>query len=126
MAFVISAGLAALAGGSFAYSTIGYYPNYPFGVTWTFDAILVVFLGGLGTIVGPLVGASFFVIGRDIIPETLIGLQPVVFGVLFILVVLMLPGGIVEGWQRIFRSVSPRGAPPPKQKTGESTGKELV
>jgi branched-chain amino acid transport system permease protein len=129
LAFVVSAALAALAGGTFAFSTVGYYPSYPFHVVWTFDAILVVFIGGLGTIAGPLVGAAFYVIGREVLPESLIGLQPVLFGLLFISVVLLLPGGIVEGWQRILRS---RGRPThdhPPTKTGEpeaTRGKELV
>lgn len=129
LAFVVSAALAALVGGTFAISTVGYYPNYPFHVVWTFDAILVVFIGGLGTIVGPLIGSAFYVIGREVLPESLIGFQPVLFGLLFITVVLLLPGGMVEGWQRIFRK---RGRPtgdPPLPNTGEpgiTRGKELV
>jgi branched-chain amino acid transport system permease protein len=129
LAFVVSAAMAALAGGTFAFSTIGYYPSYPFHVEWTFEAILVVFIGGLGTIAGPLVGSAFFVIGRNVLPEGILGFQPVLFGLLFISVVLLLPGGIVEGWQRIFRT---RGGPseglsaPTREQTGETKGKELV
>jgi branched-chain amino acid transport system permease protein len=130
LAFVVSAAMAALAGGTFAYSTIGYYPSYPFHVEWTFEAILVVFIGGLGTIAGPLVGSAFFVIGRNVLPEGILGFQPVLFGLLFISVVLLLPGGIVEGWQRMVRS----GKGPPEglsgsddmEETGETKGKELV
>ena len=100
-AFVISAALAALAGGSFAYFSVSYYPNFPFSVVWTFEAITVVFIGGLGTIAGPVVGSAFFVILRDTLPSNIAEFQVVMFGVLFILVVLLLPGGLVEGGQKL-------------------------
>ena len=106
LALVISAALAALAGGVFAFSTVGYYPNYPFHVVWTFEAILVTFIGGLGSIAGPVIGSMFFVVGRTSLPHALVGIQPVVFGVLFIIVVLVLPGGIVEGSKKAFTWVS--------------------
>ncbi|HEU4319853.1 MAG TPA: branched-chain amino acid ABC transporter permease [Acidimicrobiia bacterium] len=114
-AFVISAALAALAGASFAYFSVSYYPNFPFSVVWTFEAITVVFIGGLGTIAGPLVGSAFFVILRDTLPSGIQELQVVLFGVLFILVVLLLPGGLVEGGQRLLAALSRKGPAPPAQ-----------
>jgi branched-chain amino acid transport system permease protein len=113
LAFVISAVLAALAGSVFGYFSASYYPQFPFSVVWTFEAITVVFVGGVGTIVGPLIGSLFFVVGRDLLNSTFPELQVVVFGVLFILVVLVLPGGFVEGGQKIFRLVSRRTANQP-------------
>jgi hypothetical protein len=68
IAFVISASLAAVAGSAFAYFNASYFPNFPFSVVWTFEAILVVFIGGIGTVVGPILGSVFFVIGRDALP----------------------------------------------------------
>jgi len=41
IAFVTSAALASLAGSAFAYFSVSYYPNFPFSVVWTFEAILV-------------------------------------------------------------------------------------
>lgn len=109
MAFVISATLAALAGAAFGYFSVSYYPQFPFGVVWTFEAITIVFVGGVGTVIGPLVGSIFFVAGRDMLSSTFPELQVVTFGVLFILVVLLLPGGFVEGGRRLFEMVSQRG-----------------
>ncbi|MGD2042702.1 MAG: branched-chain amino acid ABC transporter permease [Acidimicrobiia bacterium] len=118
MAFVISAALAALAGASFAYFSVSYYPNFPFSVVWTFEAITVVFIGGLGTIVGPVVGSAFFVILRNVLPSNIEEFQVVLFGVLFILVVLLLPGGLVEGGQRLIGRLSRNDTPP---STGNDT-----
>ncbi|HEX9643095.1 MAG TPA: branched-chain amino acid ABC transporter permease [Acidimicrobiia bacterium] len=101
VAFVMSGALAGLAGASFAYFSVSYYPNFPFHVVWTFEAILAVFIGGVGTIAGPVIGAAFFVVGRDTLPSGIGEFQVVMFGVLFIVVVLRLPGGIVEGAERL-------------------------
>lgn len=131
-AFVISAILAALAGAAFGFFSVSYYPEFPFSVIWTFEAINIVFVGGVGTILGPLVGSIFFVAGRDTLSSTFPELQVVTFGVLFILVVLLLPGGFVEGGQRLYALVSRRGADSNKEtetdrETGEQRGgKERV
>jgi branched-chain amino acid transport system permease protein len=100
-AFVISAALAALAGGAFAYFSVSYFPNFAFSVIWTFEAILVVFIGGIGTIIGPLLGSIFFIVGRDLMPTDVGELQVVFFGLLFIVVVLLLPGGLTEAAERL-------------------------
>lgn len=98
-AFAISASLAALAGSAFAYFSVSYYPSFPFTAVWSFEIILVAFVGGIGTIVGPLIGSAFFVLGRDQLAGSFEGFQVVAFGVLFIVVVLLVPGGMVEGAQ---------------------------
>ena len=120
-AFVLSAGLAALAGGAFAYFFISYYPVYPFTVVWSFDAILVTFIGGFGTIVGPIIGSVFFVIVRDALSGYLAEFQVVGFGVLFILVVILFPGGIVEAGRRLAARMSPRGIEDPDKEREETT-----
>jgi branched-chain amino acid transport system permease protein len=100
IAFTISAALAGLAGSSFAYFHVSYYPSLPFSPEWTFDALIVTFVGGVGTVVGPLLGAVFFVLIRDVLAANLVGFHLLVFGVLFVIVVLLLPGGLMEAWDR--------------------------
>lgn len=98
IAFTISAALAGLAGSGFAYFHVSYYPSLTFSPEWTFDALIVTFVGGVGTVIGPLVGALFFVLIRDVLSANLVGIHLLIFGVLFIVVVLLLPGGMVEAW----------------------------
>jgi len=95
IAFVLSAFFAGLVGATFAYYHPSYYPSFPFTPVWTFDALLVTFVGGIGTIGGPLIGAVFFVLIRDVLASSLVDFHLVIFGVIFILVVLVLPGGLV-------------------------------
>jgi branched-chain amino acid transport system permease protein len=102
-ALVISAFFAALAGACFAYHDVSYYLYRPFSPLWTFDPLLAVFIGGVGTVIGPVIGAFFFVVVRELLAQYLVELHLIVFGVLFILVVLLLPGGLVEAWHRLQR-----------------------
>jgi branched-chain amino acid transport system permease protein len=125
-AFVLSAALAAMAGTSFAYFSVGYYPNFPFSVVWTFEAILVVFIGGVGTVVGPLVGSGVFIVGRDALPSGMGEFQVVLFGVLFIVVVLLMPGGITEAAQSLFQRSRRDATSPATTDTEATNGKELV
>lgn len=101
LAFVLSAFLAGLAGGAFAYFHVGYYPNYTFGPLWTFDAVTITFIGGVGTVAGPLIGAVFFVLVRDILAANLVNIHLIIFGIVFIVVVLALPGGLIELGERL-------------------------
>jgi len=98
IAFTLSAVLASLAGASFAYFHVSYYPSLPFSPEWTFDSLIVTFVGGVGTLAGPLLGAIFFVLIRDVLAANLVGIHLLIFGVLFVVVVLLLPGGMIEAW----------------------------
>lgn len=101
LALALSAFFAGLAGGAFAYYHVSYYLQFPFTPIWSFDALTMVYIGGQGTIIGPVIGAVFFVLLREYLALNLGEYHLIVFGVLFILVVLFLPGGIVEAWERI-------------------------
>jgi branched-chain amino acid transport system permease protein len=108
LALALSTALAGLAGGAFAYYHVSYYPQHPFSPVWTFDAVLIAFIGGVGTVHGPVLGALFYVILKEMLAVQLVELHLLIFGVLFILVVLFLPGGLVEAWSRV-RGLIARG-----------------
>jgi branched-chain amino acid transport system permease protein len=101
LALTLSAFFTGLAGGAFAYYHVSYYYQFPFLPVWSFDALTMVYIGGLGTIIGPIIGAVFFVLLREFLALNLGEYHLIVFGVLFILVVLFLPGGLVEAWEKI-------------------------
>ncbi len=101
LAFVVSAFFAGLAGGAFAFYHVSYYYQFPFSPVWSFDTLTMVYIGGQATIVGPVVGAIFFVLLREFLVLNVGEYHLIVFGTLFILVVLFLPGGFVEAWQKI-------------------------
>lgn len=106
LALAFSTALVGLAGGTFAYYHVSYYPQHAFSPAWTFDAVLIAFVGGVGTVHGPVLGALFYVILREVLAVQLVELHLLIFGALFVLVVLFLPGGLVEAWSRARRLVA--------------------
>lgn len=101
IALVLSASFAGLAGGAFAYYHVSYYLNMPFHPTWTFDPMMMAYIGGANTVIGPIVGSVFFVLIKELLVLNVGEYHLVIFGALFILVVLFLPGGLVEAWDKM-------------------------
>jgi branched-chain amino acid transport system permease protein len=101
LALLLSTALAGLAGGLFAYYHISYYPAHPFSPHWTFDALLITFIGGVGTVHGPVLGAVFYVFLREYLAIRWVDFHLLIFGALFIAIVLLLPGGLVEAAARL-------------------------
>jgi len=108
LALSVSAFFAGLTGGAFAFYHVGYYPQLTFGPEWTFDSMMMAYIGGVGTIVGPIIGAVFFVILREFLALNLAEMHLIVFGILFILVVLFLPGGFVGLWAKTRKTLARR------------------
>lgn len=100
--FVIACGFAGFAGALLAhYSRYISPPN--FGPIESLNLVIMNVIGGMQTLVGPLIGAFFLVL----VPEFLRGyvqLQHIIFGVILIIVMAFLPGGIAglrESWAQM-------------------------
>jgi branched-chain amino acid transport system permease protein len=104
-ALALSTSLAGLAGGLFAYYHISYYPSHPFGPHWTFDALLMTFIGGVGTLQGPVLGAVLYVVLKEYLALRWVDFHLLIFGALFVAIVLLLPGGLVQVAERARRLV---------------------
>lgn len=103
IALSVSSFFAGMAGGMYAYHQASYYPYTPFGLLWAFEPILITFIGGMGTILGPTIGAVGYVVLKELFAITLGEISVIVFGILFILVVLFLPGGLIEASGKVLR-----------------------
>jgi branched-chain amino acid transport system permease protein len=99
-ALAVSTALAGMAGGLFAYYHISYYPSHPFGPHWTFDALLMTFIGGVGTLQGPVLGAVLYVVLKEYLALRWVDIHLLIFGALFVAIVLLLPGGLVQAAER--------------------------
>jgi branched-chain amino acid transport system permease protein len=105
LALALSSLFAGLAGSTFAYHEVSIYPSNPFNPIWGFDAIVITFVGGLGTLIGPMIGAAAFTLIREQLAVTLVQVHQEIFGALFILVVLLLPGGLADIWSHARRAL---------------------
>lgn len=99
--FVLSSALAGVTGGIFGYYHPSFYPQFAFSPLWTFDALLITFLGGTGTVWGPPLGATLYLLFRETLALRLVEVHLLIFGALFILVVLAFPGGLIEAWRTL-------------------------
>ncbi len=93
-AFTVSSGIAGAAG-CFYPSVVGTLVPDAFFMTESFTILAMVVVGGTGTLVGPVCGAILL----TVLPELLRGigeLRLVTYGVALTLVVLFMPGGIVQ------------------------------
>ena len=107
ISLLISAFIAGLAGGLYAYFRLYfYYTSDIFGHSWTFSSIMAVIVGGAGTLFGPVLGAIFLVILGYIFSLTLGQANLIVFGFLFIIVMLFMPQGLMGG-VNLFRTRFP-------------------
>ena len=108
-ALALSTSLAGVAGGLFAYYHISYYPAHPFSPHWTFDALLMTFIGGVGTLQGPVLGAILYVVLKEYLALRWVDLHLLIFGALVVAIVLVLPGGLVQAAARLRQLTRARG-----------------
>ncbi len=93
-AFAVSSAVAG-AGGCFYASFVGTLVPDAFFITESFSILAMVIVGGMGTLIGPVLGAILL----TVLPELLRGigdLRLIVYGVSVTLVVLFMPGGLVQ------------------------------
>jgi branched-chain amino acid transport system permease protein len=99
LAFVISAGMTGVWGGFFAMYVGFIDPDSMFNLTTSVQMVLVSILGGVGTLVGPWLGAAVLLplseSTRVMLGSSGLGLDLLVFGLAILLVTLFLPGGLV-------------------------------
>jgi branched-chain amino acid transport system permease protein len=99
LAYSASAFFPAIAGGLYFFKSGIIEPNGAFDLTLSIEAIVMIMLGGYGTVTGPLLGAFVYeeLRGYLLTSPTISQLQLVIAGLLLLAIVLFAPGGLV-GW----------------------------
>ena len=93
VAFVVAGGIAGLAGGLLAAQQRLVTPS-DLGFTTAALALLAVIIGGVGTLWGPCLGVAVVIVVRDVVGPDIDGHGPLLLGIVFILVVYLLPRGL--------------------------------
>jgi branched-chain amino acid transport system permease protein len=106
IAYSISAFLPAIAGGLYFFKSGIIEPTSAFNLETSIEAIVMVMLGGSGTIIGPALGAYLYeeLRGYLLTSDTFAHFQLVVAGALLLLIVQFVPGGLLgfvqDKWPR--------------------------
>jgi len=97
VAFVISAVPIGMAGGLWMYFTGQVLPQYGFDPLLDLAVALMAFLGGLGTISGPVLGAALLEpLQQYLTLQLSVGyLYLIVYGAMFLIVIMFLPRGVI-------------------------------
>jgi branched-chain amino acid transport system permease protein len=107
--FVLGSALGGLSGSLLASST-GSVDITSFGTDLAIGLFLMLLIGGIDSIWGPIVGAAFYVA----IPQILTSAaeyQSVIYGALLLVVIILFPAGLVGGLKSIYARL--RGITPP-------------
>lgn len=106
LAAVTSAALTALVGTYYAQYVLWIEPAHTFSLDLSIQLALMVIIGGLGTLFGPVIGASLMIplnmFLRAWLGSAVSGLYLVIYGLVLVLVVLFAPQGLVVEGRRLF------------------------
>jgi len=102
-AFMLSGVFVGIAGA--VYASWVYYIEPPdvFDVLFSVKAIVMVLLGGAGSVFGPLVGAAAFLSLEELVWRNYLEVHTGVLGLMIVLLVLFLPKGLISLSQRFGR-----------------------
>jgi branched-chain amino acid transport system permease protein len=119
VAFALSVGITAMAGGVWAYYLGSIYPQFAVDPLVTIGVVLMAFLGGKGTLWGPVLGAFILVPAQQYLAYRLGASQLYLIGyaAVFLVIMLILPRGILPSISdRLARRDAPGSGPPPVAK----------
>ncbi len=98
MGFTLAGAVAGLAGVVFAFSKGSVFPD-TLAISKSVDGLVMVLLGGIHSLAGPILGAGVFVLIEDWV--TKLEFWRFIFGVIILVVVLAAPDGVAGGVSRL-------------------------
>ena len=101
LALVFCSFFSGMAGAVFAYYQTSIVPAFLFSPQWTFEPLVAASVGGAGVLLGPVVGSLFLIILMEVFALALGKGYLIIFGALFIFVVLFFPAGLTGALKRV-------------------------
>jgi branched-chain amino acid transport system permease protein len=104
-AFVLSAFPVGMVGGLYFYFLGQIFPQFAYDPLFDVSMALMGFLGGIGTVTGPLLGALVLESMQQYLTQTVTGTGTylIAYGVLFLVVILLLPRGAIPTIAQLVR-----------------------
>ncbi len=125
VAFMISAFLVGMVGALHAYFIGSIFPAFAFDALFDVAVALMTFLGGIGTLAGPILGALILEPTQQYFTLQFSnnGYYLVIYGVLFLIIILLLPEGIVptaqKYWTKLWSRQGSGDLPSEEHEAGE-------
>lgn len=94
--WLISAAIAGLAGGVYAWRLSIFYPDAVFTLQFSVFAIVFALFGGVGTVIGPIIGAGVLYALYNRIGVSAPEYFELIYGFLIVMLVLFLPNGVLS------------------------------
>ncbi len=108
LATCLSAFLTALGGTFYAQYLMYISPETVFDLNLSIEIVLVVIVGGMGTLFGPVLGAFVLIpigeLTRALLKEGAMGMHVIVYGIILIAFCLLLPNGLIPTVRMLLRS----------------------
>ena len=105
--FALTAALTGLGGSYYALFTLYVVPEKVFGFDLSISLVLMVLVGGIGTVIGPVLGAAIFLFLEQFVLASLADIHLAAFGALLIFIILLEPRGVAprlaQLWELIRR-----------------------
>lgn len=96
IAFITSASFAGMVGAaSWALKTPYVFPPEVFEIHYTIEAIIIVLLGGAGTLLGPVAGGVIYGLSKYYLSIFLPGIQLLIFAPIILVIIVLFPEGVV-------------------------------
>jgi branched-chain amino acid transport system permease protein len=125
LAFVLSALPVGMVGGLYFYFIGQVFPQFAFDPLFDVSLALMAFIGGIGTLVGPLLGALVLESLQQYFTQSFSGTGTylIAYGILFLIVILLLPRGVVPSLAQLVarrraRALDPAAAREPAVRGG--------
>jgi branched-chain amino acid transport system permease protein len=125
IAFVLSAIPVGMVGGIYAYFLGQIFPQFAFDPLFDLSIALMAFIGGLGTVAGPLLGALVLESLQQYFTQQYGASQAylIIYGALFLIVVLLLPRGVIPSIEELIGRWRARSdMPEPDQEEASQAG----
>ncbi|MFX1494945.1 MAG: branched-chain amino acid ABC transporter permease [Promethearchaeota archaeon] len=104
IAFITSASLAGLIGAmAWALKLTYVFPPEVFEIHYTVECIIIVLLGGAGTLLGPVVGGLIYGLSKYWLTVVLPGFQLLIFAPIIIVIIVAFPEGVIGVLKRRVR-----------------------
>ncbi|RLA79055.1 MAG: branched-chain amino acid ABC transporter permease [Deltaproteobacteria bacterium] len=105
LAFMVSSFFTGFAGGFYVHYTTFIIPYDVFGLHISIACLIMPILGGLYTILGPVIGTLILMSLTEYLRVTITYGHQIIYGIILVMVVLFLPQGIVGLWKQSVGSV---------------------